>query len=145
MEGSIHCRARFTLGLPVDRALALFTPEGERAWAGEEWDPRYPDPERTEGAGAVFVTAACGRQTVWVAVDATPASVRYVRTTADVDTGIVTVTCDADGAERTTVTVTYDLTALGPEGRAALAAFAAGYDQYIASWRTAIERAMGAG
>jgi hypothetical protein len=32
------CEARFTLPLPVAAAVPLFTPEGERRWAGQSWD-----------------------------------------------------------------------------------------------------------
>ncbi len=145
MAKSIQRAAQFTVHLDVQAALARFTPEGEREWAGDEWDPRYPDPRRTEGPGTVFVTEHDGRQTVWVIVDATPNSVRYVRTTTGVDTGMVSVTCDGAGAGRTTVTVAYDVTALGPEGEASLDSFAAGYDDFIASWGTAIERALKVG
>lgn len=44
MTISIQRQASFTVELPISRARALFTPEGERGWADEDWDPQYPDP-----------------------------------------------------------------------------------------------------
>jgi hypothetical protein len=145
MAKSIQRSATFTADLDVRAARALFTPEGEREWAGNEWDPRYPDPRRTDGPGTVFVTEREGRRTVWVIADATPTSVRYVRATAGLDAGIVTVSCEEARPGRTTVTVAYDVTALGPEGETSLDSFAAGYEDFIASWGAAIERALETG
>jgi hypothetical protein len=140
MAISMQRRASFTVELPVSTARTLFTPEGERAWAGEEWDPQYPDPSRKEGAGTVFVTTEGGKQTVWVMVDASAMCVRYVRTTANVDAGTVTVNYEEAGPERTVVTAIYDVTALGSEGEAALDVFAQEFATFIRSWATEIEQ-----
>ncbi len=140
MTISIQRQASFTVELSISRARALFTPEGERSWADEDWDPQYPDPSRTEGPGTVFVTTDGGRQTVWVMADATATCVRYVRTTANVDVGTVTVSCEQEGPDRTAVTVTYDVTALGSEGETALDAFTEEFDSFIDSWAAAIEQ-----
>ena len=140
---SVQREAQFNVALSVEEARALFTPEGERRWAGEAWDPHYPDPARLDEPGAVFVTTSGGRQTVWVMVDASSTAIRYVRTTANVDSGIVEVTCEGRGPAETLVTVAYDVTALGPEGEAALADFADDYEAYIASWGSEIKTALG--
>jgi hypothetical protein len=140
MTISIQRQASFTVELPISRALALFTPEGERSWAGEDWNPQYPDPSRKEGPGTVFVTNDGARQTVWVMVDATATCVRYVRTTANVDTGTVAVSCEPEGTDRTSVTVTYDVTALGSEGETALDAFTREFDSFIDSWAAEIDQ-----
>jgi acyl-Coa thioesterase superfamily protein len=42
------CTGRFTLPLSPDEALPLFTPEGERLWAGSAWDPVYAVAEAVE-------------------------------------------------------------------------------------------------
>src|SRR4051794_5302291 len=42
MDDTITCAAELTVALPREQVLALFTAEGERAWAGEDWDPAYP-------------------------------------------------------------------------------------------------------
>ena len=61
--------------------------------------------------------------------------VRYARVTPGVQAGTVSVRCEPDGAG-TVATVGYELTALGPD--ADLAAFAAGYDDFLAGWEREI-------
>jgi hypothetical protein len=137
MNDTITCAAELTVALPREQALALFTAEGERAWAGEDWDPAYPAAGRSEGSGAVFVTTH-GHETTWVMVDQDATGVRYARVTPGVAAGTVAVAV-VEAAERTTrVRVTYDLTALGDAGRRWLTAFAAGYAEEIAGWEAAI-------
>ena len=56
MARTVSCTAEFTVSLPPERTMSLFTAEGEREWAGDGWDPQYPASERQEGPGAVFTT-----------------------------------------------------------------------------------------
>jgi hypothetical protein len=95
--------------------LALFTAEGERGWA-PGWDPAFPAPDRTEGAGAVFVTAHAEQMTTWVMVDQDENGVRYARFTPGATAGTVAVTVLAAKSTSTRVRVSYDLTALSPDG-----------------------------
>ena len=37
----LHASGQFVVAQPAGRAIDLFTPEGERAWA-PDWDPTYP-------------------------------------------------------------------------------------------------------
>jgi hypothetical protein len=137
--------AEITVPLERAAAMAMFTPEGERCWAGEHgWDPQYPDPTRTAGVGAVFVTAHGGVETTWVIVDHSAERMRYVRVTPGGLAGTVEVAVRHSTAEATTVRVTYDLTALQEESVSRLQAFAAGYDAEIASWGDAIRHALAA-
>jgi hypothetical protein len=112
--------------LPPDRALALFTPEGERAWA-PGWDPRHH-------SDTVFTTDHGGTQTVWLSLEADARAVRYARVTPGAHAGTVEVRCDADGTAR----VTYDLTPLAPH---ALDHFAARFDAMLAAWERMIAEA----
>lgn len=132
------------VALPPERAIDLFTPEGERKWS-EGWKPVYPRPGRTAGPGAVFVTGHDGHETIWTMVDHTAACVRYARVTPGVAAGTVTVTLEADGAGRTRAKVTYDLTSLSADGDAWLADFDGAYDADIAEWETAIAEALASG
>lgn len=91
MRATITCSAELVIDRPVAVALALFTAEEERAWA-PGWDPAFPDPTRTEGAGAVFVTTNAEHATIWVMVDQDDQGVRYVRVTPDRTAGTVAVT-----------------------------------------------------
>jgi hypothetical protein len=141
MPKTARCTAEITVGLPADRAMSLFTAEGEREWAGDGWDPHYPAAERRGGPGAVFTTEH-GHRTTWVMVDHHPEAIRYARVTEGVSAGTVAVDLVASDANSTRVRVTYDLTALSAAGERHLEAFEAGYDAEIASWAGEIARAL---
>jgi hypothetical protein len=143
-----HFRASadLSVALPPSAVMTLFIPEGERSWAGRDgWDPHYPVPSRTADVGAVFTTRHGTRTTIWVMVDHTRDSVRYVRVTPDGLAGTVEVRtlcgCTAD----TQLRVTYDLTALTDDAVDELARFAAGYDAEIAGWGSAIADSLAGG
>jgi hypothetical protein len=122
---NISCQGEVWVALPPDEAIELFTPEGERRWV-DGWDPRYPGAD-----DGIFLTGA----TTWVTVERGARSRRYARVTPGIQAGTVSVRCDADG-DHTVATVGYELTALGPG--ADLAAFAAGYDAFLAGWEREI-------
>ena len=122
---------RFPVALPPARAIHLFTPVGERAWA-PHWDPRFPAGEQGDGSapGTVFLTG----DTHWVVTDRTDDHVRYARVTPGVRAGTVDVRLRPEGAG-STAEVTYDITPL-----------AAGddYDPAIHEWEPAIAAAVNA-
>jgi hypothetical protein len=126
-----------TVELPLEPAMKLFTPEGERLWA-DGWDPQYPDADRREGPGAVFATAHGGHQTIWIMVDHGPRSVRYARVTHGMTAGTVAVDVLASNERSTRVRVTYDLTALTSAGESWLEGFEAEYDTEIGGWASEI-------
>lgn len=133
MPTILNRSAEITIGLPPDQAMALFTAEGERRWA-DGWDPRYPEPDRRDGPGAVFHTTHGSHQTTWIMVDDRPDGVRYARVTHGMTAGTVAVAVVTSDNDTTRVRVTYDLTALTPAGEAWLAHLDADYDRTIASW-----------
>jgi hypothetical protein len=134
--------ATITVPLPAEEALPLFTARGERSWV-RGWNPQFPAGEPSEeGEGTVFITIADGRPTYWVVAARATRSVRYARTTPGFFAGTVEVRERRSDARSTLVDVTYDLSALTPEGAAELDDFAAGYEQEIAAWEVAIETAL---
>ena len=136
------CRTtEITVGLPREPAVGLFTAEGERRWA-DGWEPRYPEPTRRDGPGAVFTTAHGHHQTTWIMVDHRSDGVRYARVTDGLTAGTVAVDVLSSDDHTTRVRVTYDLTALGTAGEEWLAAFEAHYEAEIASWATDIASAV---
>lgn len=135
----VHCSGTVRLPPGLTEPLAVFTPEGERAWAAG-WDPSYParapagDGDGSE-PGTVFQTRHGAHPGTWIVASREPGrSIRYARVIADQDAGTVTVTLDSD----TQVTVSYNLTALSEPGAAHLAQFAAGYPQFLAHWEAAL-------
>jgi hypothetical protein len=128
----VVCSGEIRVALPPEDAIELFTAEGERRWAGPEWNPVYPADD-----DSVFVTEAHGHETVWLTVERSALVRRYARVVPGVDAGLVTVRCRAEDAG-TLAEVTYELTALTPDGDARLHHFAAGYDAFLAGWERAI-------
>ncbi len=142
MTTNVHRSAEFTVGLPRDQAMALFTPEGERRWA-DGWDPHYPVPQRREGAGTVFTTEHGGHLTTWIMVGQGPTSVHYARVTHGMTAGTVAVEALGYAADATQVRVTYDLTALSSAGETWLESFDADYEAAIGGWSAEIAAALG--
>jgi hypothetical protein len=141
MTLTVHRTAEITVELPREQAMALFTPDGERRWA-DGWDPRYPQPGRREGSGAVFTTGHGARQTTWIMVDHRPESIRYARVVHGMTAGTIAVDVLSSSEHTTRVTVTYDLTALSTAGESWLESFDAHYDTEIAAWSTEIAAAL---
>jgi len=130
---------------PVERVLPMFTPAGERLWA-YGWDPRFPAGERGDGAdpGTVFTTEHSGDVTTWIVVERTPSGAQYARVAHGRNAGLVTVTCTPDGRDGTAAEVTYELTALTPEGDAELAHFEREYPTMMRHWQEAVAAALDA-
>ncbi len=140
------CEAGFTLPLPLAEALPLFTPEGERRWAGPSWDPVYAIPELEDGSapGTVFMTKSEGGEATWIVLERRDDGFRYARVVPGMIAGTIDVSC-APGASagEARVTVTYDVTSLGPEGVAFVEELEQGYDAFVESWREEIVASLG--
>jgi hypothetical protein len=139
------CEGRFSLPLPIEAAVALFTPEGERRWAGSSWNPRYPlaDPARDDAApGTVFTTESDGGDATWIVLERRDDGMRYARVAPGRIAGTISVACAAVAPGETEVTVTYDVTSLGPEGAAFVEELERGYDAFLAGWREEIVAAV---
>ncbi|HZE37974.1 MAG TPA: SRPBCC family protein [Stackebrandtia sp.] len=129
------------VALPPAQAFRLFTPRGEQDWV-EGWDPHFPDPEADDTEpGTVFETHAHDQRTIWTVVDRRPGRMMsYSRATPGLRAGTVTVSLEATPgqSDHSTVTVSYDLTALSEADRADLAKFAADYPGFLRSWQETI-------
>ncbi len=132
----------FELGISPQDAFPLFTARGERAWA-PGWDPRFPaDAPDDSLPGTVFTTEDGTHRATWIVTDSERAShIRYARVAGSHTAGTVDVRLEATQAG-TRVTVGYDLTSLDPAADGDLDALAAGYGEYVASWREAIEERL---
>lgn len=142
----MHRRAKATHTIEIAAASAqcqrFFTPAGEELWV-DGWRPTYlvPQDGRTE-RGMVFTTGAGDEFTVWTLADFDTDAhyARYVRVTPASRCGFVEVRCAAVTEHLTSVSVTYELTALTAQGEHALDAFEGGaFSAMIEGWRAAIE------
>lgn len=135
---------RLAVALPPEAAFTLFTPRGEELWVAG-WRPRFPVKTGDDSApGTVFETGAHGEPTIWVVVEREHGRrVSYARVTPGSRAGTVTVEVDADGRGGSTVRVTYELTALTPEGQGPLREFAESYGDFLRSWEVDIARHLG--
>jgi hypothetical protein len=136
------CEGAFTLPLPLSDAQPLFTPEGERSWAGASWDPVYalPDAVRDDSApGTVFTTEGAGGSATWIVLERSDDGLSYARVAPDRIAGTISVVCSAGAShEETRVTVRYDVTSLGPDGARFVKELEAGYADFLADWRREI-------
>jgi hypothetical protein len=57
----------FTVNASLREAAPLFGPEGERAWAGDDWNPQFVFPVPARDVEGAVLTLRHGEQTaVWV-------------------------------------------------------------------------------
>jgi hypothetical protein len=135
--------AAIRLDAAPERAFAMFTPLGERAWA-QGWDPEFLHPLDGEAcAGSVFITRAAGVETIWTTIAHDPPSrAAYSRVTPGLHAVIVEVRLRSSDDGGTLADVSYALTALTPAGNDAVAEMAEGFDGWMEEWETSINRAL---
>ena len=136
--------AAFELDLPRERAIDLFTADGERAWV-PGWSPTQIS--GAEQRGSVFETrAADGVATRWIVVEFDRINGRagYARFAEGRHVGLVDVAIEARGPDRCAATVRYTLTPTSAEGESQVAAMLErqAYDAFIAGWKQAIDDAL---
>ena len=114
-----HARSKFTFTVqtPMAEAFALFGPEGERGWAGPQWDPEfvYPVPAK-DVEGAVFRVHHVHHSATWVntAFDAQAGHAAYVFVIEGKLATRIDVQLTPVDAGTTRVRVMYERTALDP-------------------------------
>jgi hypothetical protein len=130
----------FELAIPAAEAFDLFTAEGERRWVAD-WEPTILSACGAREPGAVFLTDHGGESTIWtvIAADRSGGRLLYSRVSPGRRAGTVEVRIQPNGP-RCTVRVTYDLTALGPEGEAILAGMdKLGFAAMLTEWKRMID------
>jgi hypothetical protein len=136
------CEGQFTLPLSVASAVPLFTPEGERRWAGSSWDPIYAIPEAAADdsvPGTVFSTHSDSGSATWIVLERRDDGMSYARVAAGFIAGTISVTCSpASSLEESWVTVRYDVTSLGAGGAVFVEELEATYDAVLGDWRREI-------
>ncbi|MDR3749329.1 MAG: hypothetical protein P4M04_14485 [Acidobacteriota bacterium] len=114
-----HTRTQFSfvVNAPFEQVVPLFGAHEERKWA-EHWDPQfiYPNPARDQ-QGGVFKVEHGQRSSVWIntALDLTAGHVQYAYVLNDAMTTLIDIHATRQGVDKTSVTVSYERTALIPE------------------------------
>src|ERR1041384_4853461 len=84
----------FNVRAPYDKVAPLFGAHGERAWAGENWDPQFlhPQPAR-DIEGEVFTVAHGHTHATWVntAFDLQSGHMQYVYVIPEVQAVLINV------------------------------------------------------
>jgi hypothetical protein len=120
-QSSLHLEASFDLVVHAPYAVTapLFGPIGERAWAGEDWDPQFvhPQPGR-DVEGAVFTVRHGTHTTIWVNTlsDLEARHVQYVYFLPELMVTVIDVRFKVMDADTTGVNVVYTRTALTAQG-----------------------------
>lgn len=131
----------FTVNAPLREAAPLFGPEGERVWAGDDWNPRflYPTPAQ-DIQGAVFTVQHGEHTAVWVNTifDLERGRMQYVYVLADLLATTIDVHLHAVDAQHTKVDVTYTRTALRPEANDHVAAMSSHDAKQGPEWERSI-------
>lgn len=129
--------------LPYAQAAPLFGPEGERAWAGDDWNPVFVHPLTAhDEEGAVFTLRHAHGKAVWVntAFDVPGKHFQYVYFIADKLVTTIDVQFSPMNAQNTRVHVTYARTALAADANKDVQAMAEGDKKAGPEWQTAIEK-----
>ena len=106
---------QFVIRVPLSRVAPLFSPEGERCWAGQHWNPEflYPQPGK-DVQGAVFTVQNGPHKSLWVNTlfDPEGGRMQYVSFVPGVHVFTVDVRLTPLDSSSTSVEVTYVRTAL---------------------------------
>lgn len=139
----MHAQTTFTLSVhaPYEKALPLFGPEGERAWAGKHWNPLFvwPQPAR-DIEGAVFTIQHGPFTAVWIntAFDTQSGHLQYVYVIPEIMATTIDLHLHPDG-NTTHVTVTYTRTALTLQGNAHVESMTEGDRKAGPEWQHALD------
>jgi hypothetical protein len=142
-EPLLHTHTAFdlTVALPLQEAAPLFGPNGERAWAGEHWNPEflYPRPG-SDVEGAVFTIRHGGMQAAWVntVFDIEGRHFQYVYFVPDLMVTVIDVRFTRSDPA-TGVHVEYARTALSPEGNEHVTVMTVGDKKAGPEWQRAID------
>jgi hypothetical protein len=120
LESAARVRNQFEFDVRASFKIVapLFGPEGERLWAGDEWDPKflYPTPAR-DVQGAVFTVSKKHGTSIWINTlfDLERGRMQYVYFIPDVLVTLIDVRLTPSAGDRTYVNVIYERTALDPK------------------------------
>lgn len=140
----LHTQTAFDIvvRLPYAEAAPLFGPEGERPWAGKNWDPQflYPQPAHDE-QGVVFTNQHGPVTAVWVNTlfDLEARHFIYAYFMPDIMVTTIDLRFNSTDPANTRVHVVYTRTALTPEGNDHVTAFTTTDNAAAHNWQQSID------
>lgn len=138
-------RFQFVVRAPMVRAAVLFGPNGERCWAGPNWNPEflYPQPGK-DTQGAVFTVQHGPHKSVWVNTLFDPAAGRMQYVSFIPETLVTTVDVHLTAADpsNTNVEVMYARTALDAAANDEVEALGKKDSESGPEWQQAIEKCL---
>jgi hypothetical protein len=138
-----HVRTEFelTVHAPYSAAFPLFGPNGERSWAGPDWNPQfvYPNPA-ADIQGMVFTVKHGVREAIWVntVFDVERRHIQYAYFISDLMVTTINLTFLPVDSVSTKVAVIYERTALNVAANEAVQQFGAADRARGADWEKAI-------
>jgi hypothetical protein len=130
----------FDVVAPVEQVFVLFTPDGERRWE-PDWSPMPVVPREIRAEkNAVFLTGGEADRVVWTIVDYVPAEhrIEYLVVDPGFQQRWITVHCEAPSPTKTSVTVSYEVTALSTRGSESIRRYDA---DFIRDWEAPVRQA----
>lgn len=111
----VRTEFEFTVQAPYKMTAPLFGPEGERAWASDDWNPRFLYPEAAQDIeGAVFQVRHGHHNSTWVNTDfdLEHGHIQYVYFLPDLMVARIDIDLTRASSDTTGVRVAYERTAL---------------------------------
>ena len=108
----------FSVPKPYETVVPLFGALGERCWGGEDWNPQFSYPQPPQDiSGAVFSIKHGHSSSTWIntSFDLKSGHIQYVYFVRDALAAVVDIQARSIGSSGTSVTVTYQRTALNPQ------------------------------
>jgi hypothetical protein len=136
------------MAVKIEELFPLFTPEGEKLWVpGWDYDNVMGTTELIEDY--IFTTKTHDHGTtgaIWIVKKYDPQAyfVQYYKIEPEDKVGIVTVSCNESGVERTKVQVTYKYIALSAVGEKFISEFRKDdYEAFITEWQILLHNYFG--
>ena len=143
-EPLFHTSTSFDLVVhaPYAQTAPLFGPNGERAWAGEHWNPEFIHPQPgADVEGAVFTIQHGALKAVWVntVFDLEAHHFQYVYFLPDIMVTVIDVRFKPMAADETGVRVVYSRTAITAESNEHVRAMSEGDQSSGREWQKALD------
>ena len=141
----VHVRTEFelTIHAPYTVAFPLFGPDGERSWAGADWNPQLVYPG-ADVQGTVFTVRHGPHQAVWVNTVFDPEGhhIQYAYFISDVMVTTINLTFVPLDSADTRVSVVYERTALRVAANEQVQQFGAADRARGTEWEKAINACL---